>query len=54
MGNQCNDANQEHAHAVPSRREVLRAGLALVAVPFLVGRPAQARAEKIRGTATAT
>jgi glucose dehydrogenase len=52
MCNQCNDAKQEHVHAVPSRREVLRAGAALVAAPFLVGCPTHARAGKIQGTAT--
>ena len=37
MCNQCNDSNQEHVHAVPSRREALIAGAALVAAPFLGG-----------------
>ena len=37
MCNQCNDSNQEHVHALPSRREVLIAGAALVAAPFLGG-----------------
>src|SRR5260370_17678066 len=37
MCNQCNDSNKEHVHAVPSRREVLIAGAALVAAPFLGG-----------------
>ena len=30
-----NDSNQEHVHAMPSRREALIAGAALVAAPFL-------------------
>src|SRR3989442_8408960 len=34
---QCNDSNQEHVQAVPSRREVLIAGAALVAAPFSGG-----------------
>ena len=37
MCNQGNDSNQEHVRAVPSRREVLIAGAALVAAPFLGG-----------------
>ncbi len=37
MCNQCNDSNQEHVHAVRTRREVLIAGAALVAAPFLGG-----------------
>src|SRR5437867_4901436 len=37
MYNQCNDSNQEHVHAVLSRREALIAGAALVAAPFLGG-----------------
>src|SRR2546430_6416329 len=70
MCNQCNDSNQEHVHALRTRREVLKAGAALVAAPFLggvtsivqaaqaagtgvpVGRPAHARAGKVRGAAT--
>ena len=52
MCNQCNDAKQEHVHAVPSRREVLRAGAALVAAPFLGGVTSTAQAVKVRGTAT--
>ena len=35
MGDQCNDSDQEHVHAVPSRRDALIAGAALVAAPFL-------------------
>jgi len=35
MCNRSNDSNQEHVHAVLSRREVLIAGAALVAAPFL-------------------
>src|SRR5207249_10231458 len=35
MCNQCNDSNQEHVHALRTRREVLKAGAALVAAPFL-------------------
>jgi hypothetical protein len=35
MGDQCNDFDQEHVHAVLSRRGVLIAGAALVAAPFL-------------------
>jgi quinoprotein glucose dehydrogenase len=37
MGNQGNDSNQEPVHDLPSRREVLIAGAALVAAPFLAG-----------------
>src|SRR5213594_192322 len=37
MCNQCNDSNQEHVHALRTRREVLKAGAALVAAPFLGG-----------------
>src|SRR5215472_515529 len=37
MRNQCNDSNQEHVHPVRTRREVLKAGVALVAAPFLGG-----------------
>src|SRR6266702_7539549 len=37
MCNQCNDSNQENVHAVRTRREVLKAGAALVAAPFLGG-----------------
>src|SRR5439155_13486454 len=37
MCNQCNDSNQEHVHAVRTRREVLIAGAALVAAPLLGG-----------------
>src|SRR5207302_7260174 len=33
----CNDSNQEHVHAVRTRREVLIAGAALVATPLLGG-----------------
>jgi len=35
MGDQCNDSDQKHVHAVPSRRDALRAGAALIAGPFL-------------------
>ena len=35
MCNQCNDSNQKHVHVVRTRREVPKAGLALVAAPFL-------------------
>ena len=35
MGDQCNDSDQEQVHAVPSRRDALIAGAALVAAPFL-------------------
>ena len=35
MCNQCNDSNQEHVHAVQTRREVLKAGAALVAGSWL-------------------
>src|SRR5258705_4571040 len=35
MGDQCNDSDQAHVHAVPSRRDALIAGAALVAAPFL-------------------
>ena len=52
MCNQCNDSNQEHVHAVPSRREALIAGAALVAAPFLGGVTSTAQAGKVRGTAT--
>src|SRR5438132_4707765 len=68
MCNQCNDSNEEYVHAVRTRREVLMAGVALVAAPFLRGvtsivqashsantgvpRPAHAQAGKVRGTAT--
>jgi quinoprotein glucose dehydrogenase len=37
MCNQCNDSNQEHVHAVRTRREVLIAGAAVIATPFLEG-----------------
>src|SRR5438128_1966854 len=37
MCNQCNDSNQEHVHALRTRREALIAGAALVAAPFLGG-----------------
>jgi len=37
MCNQCNDSNQEDVHAVRTRREVLIAGAALIATPFLGG-----------------
>jgi glucose dehydrogenase len=37
MDNQSNDSNPEHVHDLPSRREVLIAGAALVAAPFLAG-----------------
>jgi quinoprotein glucose dehydrogenase len=35
MGDQCNDSDQKHVHAVPSRRDALIGGAALVAAPFL-------------------
>src|SRR6516164_5659255 len=35
MGDQCNDSDQEQVHAVPSRRDALIAGAALVSAPFL-------------------
>ena len=34
MGDQCNDSDQKIVHAVPSRRDALRAGAALIAAPF--------------------
>jgi hypothetical protein len=37
MCDRCNDSNQEHIHAVLSRREALIVGAALVAAPFLRG-----------------
>jgi glucose dehydrogenase len=37
MRNQCNDSNEERGHDVRTRREVLKAGAALVAAPFLGG-----------------
>jgi hypothetical protein len=38
MDHRCDDSNQEpHVDAVPSRREALIAGAALVAAPFLRG-----------------
>jgi hypothetical protein len=37
MRNQCNDSNEERGHAVQTRREVLKAGAALMAAPFLGG-----------------
>jgi hypothetical protein len=38
MCHRCDDSNQEqHVHAVPSRRDALIAGAALVAAPFLRG-----------------
>jgi quinoprotein glucose dehydrogenase len=37
MCNQCNDFNEERVQAVRTRREVLKAGAALVAAPFLGG-----------------
>ena len=58
MCNRCNDANQEHVHAEPSRREALIAGAALVAAPFLGGVTSTVQAAqaentgKVRGTAT--
>ena len=33
MGDQYNDSDQEQVHAVPSRRDALIAGAALVAAP---------------------
>ena len=35
MGDRCNDSDQEQVHAVPSRRDALIAGAALVAAPLL-------------------
>ncbi len=35
MGEPSNDSDQEHVHAVPSRRDALIAGAALLAVPLL-------------------
>jgi hypothetical protein len=37
MCNQCNVSNDERAHAVRTRREVLKAGAALLATPFFGG-----------------
>ena len=37
MRNQCNGSKQDNVHVVPSRREALIAGSALVAAPFLGG-----------------
>ena len=52
MRNQCNDSNQEHLHAVPSRREALMRGAAIVVTPFLSGVSSAAEARKARGRAT--
>src|SRR4051812_36537560 len=55
MRNQHNDSDQEHVDAVPSRREALITGAAIVAAPFLRGVTSSvqaAQAEKVRGTAT--
>ena len=35
MRNRCNDSSEERGHDVRTRREVLKAGAAMVAVPFL-------------------
>src|SRR5260370_10317439 len=44
MGNQGNVSNQQPVHDLPSRREVLIAGAALVAAPFLAGVPSAVQA----------
>jgi quinoprotein glucose dehydrogenase len=52
------DSNHDHIHTVWTRREALTTGAALVAAlqatntGVLIGRPAQAQTEKVRGTAT--
>lgn len=43
MCNRRNESHDEHGPAVPDRREVLRAGAALVAAPLLVGVTARAQ-----------
>src|SRR3989442_4776858 len=50
MCNQCNDSNQEHVHALRTRREVLKAGAALVAAPFLGGVTSIVQAAQAAGT----
>src|SRR2546427_10406097 len=50
MCNQCNDSNQEHVHALRTRREVLKAGAALVAAPFLGGVTSIVQAGEAAGT----
>lgn len=43
MCNQCNDSDQEHVHAEPSRREALITGAAMLIAPFLGGVTSAAR-----------
>src|SRR3989441_13087425 len=50
MCNQCNDSNQEHVHALRTRREVLKAGAAIVAAPFLGGVTSIVQAAQAAGT----
>jgi glucose dehydrogenase len=62
MRNQRDDSKQGRVHGVPSRREALIAGAAMITAPFLggvtsavqaaqaVGRPADAQAGKVRAT----
>ena len=58
MFNQCNDTNKVHVPAVWTRREALIKGAALVGAlqttntGVLIGRPAHAQADNVRGMAT--
>lgn len=51
MCNQCADSNQEHGVAARGRREVLKAGAALVAAPLLEGVASSAQAARAAQTA---
>jgi quinoprotein glucose dehydrogenase len=52
MCKRCNDSNEERGDAARTRREVLKAGLAMVVAPFLAAWVANASPGNVQDTAT--
>jgi quinoprotein glucose dehydrogenase len=52
MCKRCNDSKEERGHAARTRREVLKAGVAMVVAPFLAARVANASPGSVQETAT--